>query len=582
MLVAIEELEAERTKGYARAMELRADMAQLWDGQRQGFAEMELAGTGLIGQIRAARELEDGTRLVELFPKLHALLTAGAVFVPSAEAVLVATRRCTPEVQAMVDVQLAGRLVGTNVTDVRRLVATTILKVEAELDPSLTQERLDAARKDARVWTSTGADGTASIGAVLDAVAGRRWCVDFEALVRGQRILDGRNGVERTVEAVKAEVFANLPTLVLELVRAARDGRLTELAELDPTTAAELEQLARDTLELPLPEDEPAADVVTGEVVVETDPFDDTTVLDPFEGTTWQLGEEPTAPEPPDGPPRDAAAQDAALLDDPLGTDPKDLLAQVLLLRCLQMPLPSPITLNLHIPMVTALDLSNAPGVLEGHGPLDAWRLRELLPAAHLREVYVDADSGVPLGGQAAAERPRPGQDDPVDLARRIRHMTLVDRAEPQHDPSARLARDVKTRDQRCSGPGCTLPASRCHLDHEDEFPEGPTAEWNLGDKSPRCHGAKHHGWTADRRPDGSTVWTSPTGRTYTSRSPASTSATSLLRRGGSSRSPSDLLVPQARANPIPSTCTTLPVAEVTRMLTAAVRVDTTGRTTST
>lgn len=530
VLVAIEELEAERAKGYARAMELRAEMAQLWEGTRQGFAEMELAGTGLVGQIRAARELEDGARLVELFPKLHELLTAGVVFVPTAEAVLVATRRCTPEVQARVDVALAGTLVGTNVVDVRRLVAATILKVEAELDPKLTEERLDAARKDARVWTSNGTDGMTSIGAVLDAVAGRRWAVDFEQLVRGQRVLDARNGVERTLEAVKAEVFANLPTLVLELVRAARDGRLTELAELDPTTAAELEQLARDTLELPLPAEEPADEAVsptTGEVRVETDPFDETTVVDPYRDAVWDLPPEPTEPEIPEAPPPSAgAAQDAAFWRDahPLSTDinstdPKDLLAQVLLLRCLQMPLQAPVTLNLHIPMVTALDLSHAPGVLEGYGPLDAWRLRELLPSAHIREIYVDADSGVPLGSQATPERPRQGQDDPVELARRIRHLTLVDWAEPQHDPSAALARQVKTRDQRCSGPGCTMAACRCHLDHEDEFPDGPTAEWNLGDKSPRCHGAKHHGWSADRRPDGSTLWTSPTGRTYTSRS---------------------------------------------------------------
>jgi hypothetical protein len=63
------------------------------------------------------------------------------------------------------------------------------------------------------------------------------------------------------------------------------------------------------------------------------------------------------------------------------------------------------------------------------------------------------------------------------------------------------------------------MPASRCDLDHEDEWPDGPTAEWNLGDKSRRCHGAKHHGWDVTRNADGTTDWTSPTGRTYTSRS---------------------------------------------------------------
>lgn len=155
--------------------------------------------------------------------------------------------------------------------------------------------------------------------------------------------------------------------------------------------------------------------------------------------------------------------------------------------------------------------------MLEGHGPLGAARIRELLPTARLREVYVDEGSGIPLAAAAQAETVRPGQADLVELARRLRPVTLVDAVEPQHDPSAELARFVKLRDQRCSGPGCTMPASRCDLDHELAHPAGPTAEWNLQDRSRRCHGAKHHGWTVTRHPDGTTDWTSPLGRTYTS-----------------------------------------------------------------
>jgi hypothetical protein len=531
-LEAIEELEAERARAYARGAELRVELSVLWAAERSGFVEMELAGTALVGQVRAARELEDSERLVELFPRLHGLMKQGEVFVPTAEAILRATLRCSPEVQAEVDARLAGRLVGTNVTDVRRMVQTVILTVEAELDPALTEERLDQARKDARVWDSTGTDGMHAIGAVLDAVTARRWLLDFDALVKAQQSLDARAGVERTVQQVRAEVFAHLPTLVLELVRAARDGRLTELAEVDPEAAAELEQLARDAEEVPLADEEEAADPVTGEIRVETDPFDLEAALaaDPEPEPLWEPGPEPTEPEAPEWPaggwlPHDPAAQDAAVGTTPHSTTPsatatrQDLLVQVLLLRCLQMPLASPVTLNLHVPMATALDLTHAPGILEGHGPLDAFRIRQLLPSASLREVYVDEHTGVPLGRQRKPARPRPGQADLADLLRRLRPVTVVDHVEPRHDPSAALAEQVKERDQCCSGPGCTMPASRCHLDHEDEYPQGPTAEWNLGDKSPRCHGAKHHGWTAERHAEGSTDWTSPTGRVYTSRS---------------------------------------------------------------
>ncbi len=94
----------------------------------------------------------------------------------------------------------------------------------------------------------------------------------------------------------------------------------------------------------------------------------------------------------------------------------------------------------------------------------------------------------------------------------------ITDTAEPQHDPSARLARLIDLRDVRCAGPGCG--STRNHRDHLEPYPDGPTAAWNLGLLSQRCHAAKHHGWTLVRHPDGSTTWTSPLGRTYQRPSP--------------------------------------------------------------
>jgi hypothetical protein len=536
-LAALEELEARAAALNAERLALRAEIARLWAQERSGTAEMELAGTALVGQIRAARELDDGTRMTENFPQLMALHADGLVLVPTVEAILTATRRCTPQVQAGVDARLAGQVVGMNVTDVRRLVAHTVLAVEADIDADLTRQRLDQAKKDARVWVTPGADGMTAIGAILDAVAGRRWALDFEQLVRAQLTLDKRAGRDRTTDQVKAEVFAHLPTLVLELIRAARDGRLTELAELDPEAAAELEQLALDTEDLPLPDapagahdaaDAPAparaedARPAAVEVHVEEDPYDpDTAARDPWAELAWEPTEPPADEDPPEpGPPPWApAAQDAAFWTTASPTAVRDPYLEVLMLRCLQMPLQNPISINLHLPMATALDLTDAPGVLDGYGPLQAARIRQLLPDARLREVYVDQDTGVPLGAQPKAAPPQPGQARLDSLVRRLRPVTLIDQAEPQHDPSAALAEFVKLRDQRCSGPGCTMPVSRCDLDHEREWPEGPTAEWNLADKSRRCHGAKHHGWDVTRHPDGSTDWTSPTSRTYTSRS---------------------------------------------------------------
>jgi hypothetical protein len=547
-LEQVEADEAERAKLFARTMARRAEVARLWEREHSGFAEMELAGTALIGQYRAARELDDSVRLRDILLTTNRLLADGVLFVPQAELLLIETRSCDERVQSQVDARLASRLIGRNLTDCRRLVASTILTVEAEIDPALTQQRLEAAKKNSRVWISPAKDGMTAIGAILDCVVGRRWTLDFEALVAAQRTLDRREGRKRTTDEVRAEVFAGLPSLVLALCRAARDGQLSELAEVaevDPQAALELQQLALSTADLPLPAepDGQAPEPEPEALAPEPDPYDETLAgSEPWAECSWPVTEPDQPPEPSrdphehtvwDIPPDVLAAQDAACrIRD--GSPGHAQQLTDLLQRCLRMPLPDPAVITLHIPMTTALDIDQRAGLLEGYGPVPAQRIRALHPVAGLRNLYVDPDTGVPLWADRNVTPPPPLRDIPIselDRAREERaryldqlaladEVVVTDKAEPQHDPSARLAAFVKTRDQKCPGPGCAMPASRCHLDHEREYPEGPTAEWNLADKSPRCHQAKHNGWTVHRDDDGSTAWQSPTGRTYRTPSP--------------------------------------------------------------
>ncbi len=179
------------------------------------------------------------------------------------------------------------------------------------------------------------------------------------------------------------------------------------------------------------------------------------------------------------------------------------------------------IVLNVHVPMSTVLDRSNAPGHLDGYGPISAEHVRLLRPHAQLRRVLVDVTTGRPLSVDAECT-PATGNDDLADddLARdRLRAMlrpaVTTDVAERQYRPSAGLARLVRLRDQGCSGPGCSQPAASSDLDHLIPYPQGPTAAWNLGPESRRCHRAKHTGWTVQRHPDGSCTWISPLGRHY-------------------------------------------------------------------
>jgi uncharacterized protein DUF222 len=86
--------------------------------------------------------------------------------------------------------------------------------------------------------------------------------------------------------------------------------------------------------------------------------------------------------------------------------------------------------------------------------------------------------------------------------------------------PSAELARFIRCRDLTCRFPDCDRPAEFADIDHTVPYPLGPTHASNL-----KCLCRKHHllktfwtGWHDEQWPDGTIVWTSPSGRTYTTR----------------------------------------------------------------
>ncbi len=91
---------------------------------------------------------------------------------------------------------------------------------------------------------------------------------------------------------------------------------------------------------------------------------------------------------------------------------------------------------------------------------------------------------------------------------------------EPGYRPSTDLERFIRCRDMTCRFPGCDRPAEICDVDHTIAYPLGPTHPSNL-----KCLCRKHHllktfwaGWRDEQWPDGTIVWTSPAGQTYTTR----------------------------------------------------------------
>ena len=131
---------------------------------------------------------------------------------------------------------------------------------------------------------------------------------------------------------------------------------------------------------------------------------------------------------------------------------------------------------------------SATPGYLPGFGALPAETVRDLATRARVR----------PL--------------EPADKFT----------AEPQYRPSTALAEFVRARDLCCRFPGCDVPAEFCDLDHSVAWAAGgPTHPSNIHLKCRAHHLLKtfwcgQNGWAEQQFPDGTIVFTSPSGRTYT------------------------------------------------------------------
>jgi Domain of unknown function (DUF222) len=129
------------------------------------------------------------------------------------------------------------------------------------------------------------------------------------------------------------------------------------------------------------------------------------------------------------------------------------------------------------------------PGYVPGFGGLSADAVRQLAKSARLRPVV-----------------------HPKDCA-----------PEPRYRPSGALADFIRCRDLTCRFPGCDRPAECADIDHTVPWPLGPTHPSNLKLLCRIHHLLKTfysgpNGWQDLQEPDGTVIWTSPTGHTYTTK----------------------------------------------------------------
>jgi hypothetical protein len=147
-------------------------------------------------------------------------------------------------------------------------------------------------------------------------------------------------------------------------------------------------------------------------------------------------------------------------------------------------------TVVLTVPVLSLLGHDAGPAQLEGYGPIDIDTARRLAAKApSFIRILTHPATGETLS--VGRERYRPTTD-------------------------MRLA--LQLADRTCRFPGCTRNATRCELDHTDDWAHGGTTEpTNLHHLCPKHHHLKHDttGWTVHQSTARTLNWTSPTGRHY-------------------------------------------------------------------
>ncbi|GAA1804741.1 hypothetical protein GCM10009749_11100 [Agromyces neolithicus] len=146
-------------------------------------------------------------------------------------------------------------------------------------------------------------------------------------------------------------------------------------------------------------------------------------------------------------------------------------------------------SVHLTVPVLTAMGESEAPGLLEGYGPIPPEMARRLAARApSFTRILTHAVAGTVL-----------------DVDRR------------SYRPPADLARWLEVRDGTCRFPGCNRPARRSDIDHTIDYADnGRTAHHNLAHVCAAHHHLKHEtSWSVRHIGQGSLEWTSPAGNTH-------------------------------------------------------------------
>ncbi len=466
-------------------------------GCRDGeFPAAEL-GMELVTSQNAARDTMDLAGDLETrLPATRAALGAGLIDADRARLIWRPTRHLTDADAARADEVLAVLAPGLRYDQLARKAVAVAMK----LDPEAFQRGKDKARADRqRVAAGREESGNAFLSgrelAIEDALASKAY---IDALAVALR----RGGLPGTLRRLRVVAFNDQTQ--------GRDPR-DRLAGPGPA-----EDAGRDARQ-----DKPAAGGQPGDGTYIGDGDDDASWDGCPDMTEWQHQRRGTA--------EDDDHHDPAAPPGP--------------------PAPFPALINLTVPAGTILGWSTAPGEAGGWGLTGHDDTRRLLQAAaaHPRTrwcVTPLAPDGTAVAHGCArgthawippsadGQRNRDGPDArqaaalPGLLQKLNVTFTPIARgscdhasAETRYTPSRKLGHLVRARTATCPAPGCGAHAYHNDLDHTVPHPDGPTDECNIAPPCRRHHRVKQApGWKLEQPEPGVMIWTTPSGRSYTTR----------------------------------------------------------------
>ncbi|SKC70976.1 HNH endonuclease signature motif containing protein [Plantibacter cousiniae (nom. nud.)] len=171
------------------------------------------------------------------------------------------------------------------------------------------------------------------------------------------------------------------------------------------------------------------------------------------------------------------------------GVTPDDVMSSPVLPHPIEVQEHIKPTVQITVPALTMAGVSDAPGMLDGYGPIDPeTAARIAVNAPSFTRILVQPETG-----------------------------TVLSVGRNQYRVPADLQRAVRLRDGTCRAPGCGRRARACDLDHSVAWEDGGTTDvGNLACLCRHHHRMKHlPGWNLEHGPGGVLEWTTPDGKQY-------------------------------------------------------------------